>query len=168
MIEMTWQEKSSILFFFFINLKIWEVKNEKYQKIKFKQYKSIFSYDSFYRHSKRAILSIWEAANMKTFDESKTFSTCPPSGNQVDGLPLAPRSDEVCYAKVLVNIENIDSYDIEASIWASGWSKWSNRNTNPSEWNFSKSENDGQQLKFHKKMKINLSQIWARGQQGSQ
>jgi hypothetical protein len=30
---------------------------------------------------------------MKTSDESKSFCTCPPSGNQVDGLPLAPRKD---------------------------------------------------------------------------
>ena len=30
---------------------------------------------------------------MKTFGESKSFCTCPPSGNQVDGLPLAPRKD---------------------------------------------------------------------------
>jgi hypothetical protein len=28
---------------------------------------------------------------MKTLGESKSFCTCPPSGNQVDGLPLAPR-----------------------------------------------------------------------------
>ena len=32
-------------------------------------------------------------------------------------------SDEVCYAKVLVDVENSDSYDIEASILASGCSK---------------------------------------------
>ena len=79
--------------------------------------------------------------NKRSLDESKAFSTCPPSGNQVDGLPLARRkdaasascpffgracrcktrrvfsiSDEVYYAKVVVNIENLDSYDIEASI----------------------------------------------------
>ena len=30
---------------------------------------------------------------MKTFDESKSFCTCPPSGNQVDGLPLASLKD---------------------------------------------------------------------------
>ena len=71
-----------------------------------------------------------------------------PSENQVHGLPLAPRkdaasaswpfsgracmyetrrvfssSDEVCYAKLLGNPENSDSYDIEASISASGCSR---------------------------------------------
>ena len=57
--------------------------------------------------------------NKRSIDERKSFCTCPPSGNQVDGLPLPPRwpfsgraciyetrrvfssSDEVCYAKVL-------------------------------------------------------------------
>ena len=32
-------------------------------------------------------------------------------------------SDEVCYAKVFVNFENSDYYDIEVSILASGRSK---------------------------------------------
>ena len=72
--------------------------------------------------------------NKRSLDESKSFCTCPPSGNQVDGLPLASRwpfsveracvkldvffssSDEVYDANVRVNIENPDSYDIEASI----------------------------------------------------
>jgi hypothetical protein len=56
---------------------------------------------------------------------------CPPSGNQVDGLPLAPRrsatrsenvfsrSDEVSDVHVLVNVYFLDSYYIEASIKAS-------------------------------------------------
>jgi hypothetical protein len=30
---------------------------------------------------------------MQSFDESKSFCTCSLSGNQVDGLPLAPRKD---------------------------------------------------------------------------
>ena len=34
-----------------------------------------------------------------------------------------PSSDEVCYAKLLGTPENSDSYDIEASILASGCSK---------------------------------------------
>ena len=82
--------------------------------------------------------------NKRSLDESKAFSTCPPSGNQVDGLPLAPRkdaasaswpffgracmyetrrvflrSDEVSDVNVLVNIENSDSHHIEASTTAS-------------------------------------------------
>ena len=80
--------------------------------------------------------------NKRILDESRTFCTCPPSGNQVDGLPLALRnkdaaraswpfsgracmyetrrvflsSDEVSEVKVLVNLYFLDSYDIEASI----------------------------------------------------
>ena len=75
---------------------------------------------------------------MKALGESKSFCTCPPSGNQVDGLPLAPRnkdsasasrlffwssvhvetrrvflsSDEVCDANVLVNLYFSDSHYI--------------------------------------------------------
>ena len=30
--------------------------------------------------------------NERSLHESQAFSTCPPSGNQVDGLPLAPRN----------------------------------------------------------------------------
>jgi hypothetical protein len=30
---------------------------------------------------------------MKTLGERKSFCTCPPNGNQVDGLPLALRKD---------------------------------------------------------------------------
>jgi hypothetical protein len=30
---------------------------------------------------------------MKTLGESKTLCTCSPSGNRVDGLPLASRKD---------------------------------------------------------------------------
>ena len=82
--------------------------------------------------------------NKRSLDESKSFCTCPPSGNQVDGLPLAPRKDaasaswpfsgRACIhktrrvfsrsgyfsdANVLVNLENSDSYHIDASIKAS-------------------------------------------------
>ena len=81
---------------------------------------------------------------MKTFGESKSFCTCPPSGNQVDGLPLAPRKDtaaaswlfsgracirktrrvflssaDVSDANVLVNLYFSDSYRIEGSTRAS-------------------------------------------------
>jgi hypothetical protein len=86
--------------------------------------------------------------NERSLYESKAFSTCPPSGNQVDGLPLAPRkdaasaswpfsveracvkldvfllsSDDVSEVNVLVNLYFSDSYHIEASITASGCSK---------------------------------------------
>ncbi len=79
----------------------------------------------------------------RSLDESKSFCTCPPSGNQVDGLPLAPRKDaasaswpfsgracmcetrrvflisgDVSDANVLVNLENPNSYHIKASIRA--------------------------------------------------
>jgi hypothetical protein len=30
---------------------------------------------------------------MRIRDKSRSFCTCPSSGNQVDGLPLAPRRD---------------------------------------------------------------------------
>ena len=82
---------------------------------------------------------------MKTFGERRSFCTWPPSGNQVDGLPLAPRnkdaasaswpfsgracmcetrrvflsSDDVSEVNVLVNLFFTDSYDIEASSKAS-------------------------------------------------
>ena len=35
---------------------------------------------------------------MNSLDESKSFCTCPPSGNQVDGLPLAPRNKDAAPA----------------------------------------------------------------------
>jgi hypothetical protein len=39
---------------------------------------------------------------MKTFGESKSFCTCSPSVNQVEGLPLAHRGDTK--ANVLGNL----------------------------------------------------------------
>ena len=74
--------------------------------------------------------STGEVGNKRSLDESKAFSTCPPSGNQVDGLPLAPRwlffgracmyetrrvfssSGEDCEPNVRVNLYFSDSYDI--------------------------------------------------------
>ena len=82
---------------------------------------------------------------MIILDEIRFFCTCFPSGNQVDGLPLAPRKDaasaswpvygracmyktrrvfsssgEDCQANVFVNLYFSDSYHIEASTIASG------------------------------------------------
>ena len=45
------------------------------------------------QHNKTAQRSTGEVAKQRSFDESRSFCTCPPSGNQVDGLPLAPRKD---------------------------------------------------------------------------
>jgi hypothetical protein len=78
---------------------------------------------------------------MRILDKTRSFCTCPPSGNQVDGLPLAPHknaasaswpfsgracmcktrsvfssSGKVCYANVLGSLYFSDYYDIEASI----------------------------------------------------
>ena len=74
----------------------------------------------------------------------KTFCTCPPSGNQVDGLPLALHKDAVsaswvrsgraakrkiykkmyavdenCNVDLLVNYQKVASYHIKASKEAS-------------------------------------------------
>jgi hypothetical protein len=79
--------------------------------------------------------------NRRSLDQHNSFCTCPPSGNQVDGLPLAPRwlfpgracihktrrvfssSGDVSEPNVLVNPENLDSLYIEASSGASECSK---------------------------------------------
>jgi hypothetical protein len=107
----------------------------------------------------------------------------PPSGHQVDGLPLAPRKDvpsaswlspgracihktrrvfsssgDVGYANVLGNIENSDSYHIEASIWDSECSKWSDRTKVLCLLNFKKLEKlRGQKIKNIRR--INLRSI---------
>ena len=54
----------------------------------------------------------------------KTFCTCPPSGNQVDGLPLALvyqkmyAVDENFIVELVVNDQKVASYHIKASIAA--------------------------------------------------
>jgi hypothetical protein len=112
--------------------------------MKFKQYQQIFISHALYGHKERKILSTGEVVTIKSLGESKSFCTCPRAETrltvyrsplvrmlpQLVGFLLVERacikldvffssSGDVSDANVLVNLENSDSYHIEASIRAS-------------------------------------------------
>jgi hypothetical protein len=65
-------------------------KNRKLKIQKIKIYGRIISY-KFNRPTREDRDRQQRFQNKRIIDESKSFCTCLPSGNQVDGLPLAPR-----------------------------------------------------------------------------
>jgi hypothetical protein len=120
---------------------IWEFKKSTIENSE--NYKSMAELPRrLYQANKRGHRSRVEVKNKRILDESKSLCTCPPSGNQVDGLPLAPRwasSGRACMyetRRVLLSSGGVseckcawefvfsDSYHIEASIRASESSKW--------------------------------------------